>query len=190
METESGRSFHPLMWIASIAVTVFSALGIAALMGWLPTSIGSSNDSAVAPKVVVAPAHPDTRKSHTAPPRLASNSPIKSTCIDCGVIESTREIDKHGAGSGLGVVGGAVVGGVLGHQVGGGRGQDVATVAGAVGGAFAGNEIEKRIKSTKSYDITVRFDDGSSRVINEANTPTWVPGDKVKVIDGVIRSNG
>ena len=78
---------------------------------------------------------------------------------------------------------------LVGHQIGGGRGKDLATVAGAVGGALAGNEIEKRAKSTKSYAITVRLDDGSSRVINESNPPTWRPGDRVKVADGTIQSN-
>ena len=63
------------------------------------------------------------------------------------------------------------------------------TAVGAVGGAIAGNEIEKRVKSTKSYAITVRFDDGTSRVINEANAPSWRAGDKVKVVNGVIQSN-
>lgn len=79
------------------------------------------------------------------------------------------------------------MGGVLGNQVGGGRGRDIATIAGAVGGVVAGNEIEKRVRSTKSYEITVRMDDGSSRVIQEASTPTWRTGDHVKIVDGVIR---
>jgi len=37
---------------------------------------------------------------------------------------------------------GAVAGGVIGHQFGGGRGKDVATVAGALGGGYAGNQIQ------------------------------------------------
>ena len=43
---------------------------------------------------------------------------------------------------GIGV--GAVVGGLLGNQVGGGRGKTLATIAGAVGGGYLGNEIAKR----------------------------------------------
>jgi outer membrane lipoprotein SlyB len=62
-------------------------------------------------------------------------------------------------------------------------------VVGAVGGAVAGNQVEKSMKSTKTYEITVRFDDGSSRMITEANPPAWRTGDHVKVVDGVIRSN-
>jgi outer membrane lipoprotein SlyB len=58
-----------------------------------------------------------------------------------------------------------------------------------VGGAVAGNEIEKRVRSTKSYEITVRMEDGSSRVLNQASAPSWREGDKVKVVNGVIQSN-
>lgn len=39
---------------------------------------------------------------------------------------------------------GAVAGGVIGHQFGGGRGQDIATGAGAVGGAAAGKHLNDK----------------------------------------------
>ena len=43
---------------------------------------------------------------------------------------------------GIGV--GAVVGGLLGSQVGSGNGKTLATIAGAVGGGYLGNEVAKR----------------------------------------------
>jgi uncharacterized protein YcfJ len=36
------------------------------------------------------------------------------------------------------------VGGLIGNQVGSGNGRKLATIAGAIGGAYAGNEIAKR----------------------------------------------
>ena len=226
METQTNNSPHTLFWIAGIAVTVFSAAGIAAIMGWIPTSTGSPAESVVAAKPpITTPSKPAITSSNTsstqaredareraredaraqarddaraqrrsqaqgqAPAHVADATPAKWRCAECGVVQSVREIATKGEGSGLGAVGGAVVGGVLGHQVGGGRGQDIATVVGAVGGAVAGNEVEKRAKSGKSYEITVRLEDGSSRVINEANAPSWRTGDRVKVINGVIQSN-
>ena len=45
--------------------------------------------------------------------------------------------DMHPVGTGVG----AVVGGLLGNQVGGGNGKKVATVAGALMGGYAGNEV-------------------------------------------------
>ena len=46
--------------------------------------------------------------------------------------------------SGGGALLGALVGGVLGHTVGGGSGRSLATMAGAFGGAIAGDQIEGR----------------------------------------------
>ena len=115
--------------------------------------------------------------------------PPKPVCHDCGVIESVREIEKTGAGSGVGAVAGGVAGGVLGRQTGGGRGRDVMTVLGAIGGAVAGNAIEKNVKKVKSYEIAIRFEDGSSRLIAQDNPPAWRSGDRIKVVNGVITAN-
>ena len=192
METQNTNSRYTMMWIAGIAITLFSIAGIAAIMGWIPTSIaggGSTANVASTPATAAKAPAPKSSNNAAAPTRLASNTPSRSVCADCGIIESSREITEKGTGSGVGGVGGAVVGGVLGHQVGGGRGKDLATVAGAIGGAFAGNEIEKRVKSTTSYEVTVRFEGGATRTFNE-DTPKWRVGDRVRVVDGVIRSNG
>ncbi len=207
MEMHIRKPLHPLWWITGIAVILFSAAGIAAIMGWIPTSTGTSGTNAgyqtlgpdtarpAAPKSQRAPvqaagtAKPAAPKTQTPPVQMASNAPAKLACAQCGVIESVREVQRQGQTTGMGAVGGAVVGGLLGNQVGSGRGNTAATIAGAVGGTIAGNEIEKRVKAGKGYEITVRFDDGSSRVISSANAPTWRSGDRVKVVDGVIQSN-
>lgn len=183
-QTSGNKSLHPLAWVAGIALILLSAAGIGAIMGWIPSSTASPEPQA-ANTVAPAPAR------HTAPMRVADNTPAHSRyrCDECGVVESVREIETKGQGTGLGAVGGGVVGGLLGNQVGGGHGKDAMTVVGAVGGAFAGNEIEKRAKSTKSYAITVRLNDGSSRVVNEADVPRWRSGDKVRIDNGVIQSN-
>jgi outer membrane lipoprotein SlyB len=204
-QVTAGTPIHPLAWVAGIAVIVFSAVGIAALMGWIPSSIGGGGDRPLAEMqapvpVVTQSVAPAPVRHVPAAPRPESTAPRASApvppapvasvrCAECGVIASVSEIDTKGQGTGLGAVGGAVVGGLLGSQVGGGKGQSVMTVVGAVGGGFAGNEVEKRVKSTKSYAITIRMDDGTSRVINEAAAPTWHTGDKVRIVNGAIRSN-
>ena len=111
----------------------------------------------------------------------------KKVCIDCGVIESVREIEKPGQASGLGAIGGVVAGGVLGHQVGAGRGRDVMTVLGAIGGGLAGNQIEKSARKTREYQVSIRFEDGSTRVITQDTQPVWRKGDKVKLVGGAIQ---
>ena len=193
MESKIKQTPHPLVWAAGIAIIVFCAAGIAAIMGWIPTSSSQTGsvEAAAAPETAAAvAASPPVAKSHkTTHARAESTQAMSSRCNDCGIIESVQEIETKGQGSGLGVVGGAVVGGLLGHQVGDGRGRDLATIAGAVGGGYAGNEVEKRSKSTKSYDITVRMNEGGSRVFHEAALPNWRNGDHVKIVDGSIRAN-
>lgn len=189
MTTQTHKSPHPLFWITGVAVILLSTAGIAAIMGWIPTSTGTPGNNAAPEKLSSSTAKPAAPKAHSAPVRVANSASAKVKCAECGVIESVREIEHRGEGTGLGAVGGAVVGGLLGNQVGSGRGNTAATVVGAVGGVIAGNEIEKRVKSTKGYEITVRFEDGSSRVISAASAPAWRTGDHVKVVDGVIHAN-
>lgn len=123
---------------------------------------------------------------YEAPPRMEQPKPI---CHECGVIESVREVEKKGDGSGLGAVAGGVTGGLLGRQTGNGRGRDVMTVLGAIGGAVAGNVIEKNVKKVKTYELAIRFDDGSSRLISQDNPPAWRSGDHVRLVDGMITAN-
>ena len=218
MQTNIKPAPNMIMWIAGIAVTLFCAAGIAAIMGWIPDSMSRSVDApAIVPPATSTPVAPrapapkfndaDQRtpvprvtpmaapraapmvEPRAAPVALATPPAVHPKCAECGVVESTREVAVKGEGSGIGAVGGAVVGGLLGNQVGGGRGKDVATVIGAVGGVVAGNEIEKRVKTTNAYEVTVRLDDGSTRVVREASAPTWRAGDHVKLVDGAIRAN-
>lgn len=74
----------------------------------------------------------------------------RQVCEDV-VVEKRRE-ERFGDKDGM--VAGAVVGGLLGSQVGGGDGKKLATVAGAVGGAFAGREIDRRHTGGQKYTET------------------------------------
>ncbi|WP_051294009.1 glycine zipper 2TM domain-containing protein [Pseudoduganella violaceinigra] len=107
-------------------------------------------------------------------------------CHSCGVVESVRTVTQRGEGSGLGAAGGAIVGGLLGHQVGGGNGRKLATVAGAVGGAVVGNQVEGNMKSTTHYQVRVRMDDGKERTVT-SGTPNWQAGDPVTVVNGRLQ---
>lgn len=199
MNTSGKKSISPLMWATSIAVIIFSGVGTAAFMGWLPTSSGTPHEAQPAAAQTGAAEPAPVQKAHTAHKsrgKLAyqeeSARPHHATarCGNCGVIASIREISVPAKTSGIGLVGGAVVGGLLGNQVGGGHGRDAATVVGAVGGAMAGNEIEKRRNTNTEYEIVVRYDDGSTRRFHEARPPVWRPGDRVRVVDGTIRADG
>jgi len=209
METQAVRPSHPLLIIAAVAVTLFSLVGIGAMLGWIPTSVGNPGGASVAqapaqPEIQPEPVkqmqhntapHPKPKHIAQAVPQAAAVPPpppaqLAAVCKECGVIEDVREVEKAGDASGAGAVGGAVVGGVLGHQVGAGRGRDIATVLGAIGGGIAGHEIEKTVKKTKEYQVWVRYEDGTKGMFVQPTPPGWHVGDKVKVLNGQIQSNG
>lgn len=108
----------------------------------------------------------------------------QTPCTDCGQVQTIRFIQEEGRGSGVGAVAGGVLGGVLGHQIGGGTGNTVATIAGAAGGAYVGNKVEKN-KNAKSYwQVTIRMDSGPTRTFTYTNQPSVKEGERVKLIDG------
>jgi outer membrane lipoprotein SlyB len=89
--------------------------------------------------------------------------------------------------SGGGAVLGAVIGGVLGHQFGKGKGRDVATGAGVIGGAMAGNSVERRNgHDSDIYRITVKFENGSRQQFDYENIDDLRVGDRVRVEDGQL----
>jgi uncharacterized protein YcfJ len=75
----------------------------------------------------------------------------RQECHDEQVTRTKQPKDTNRlAGTGIG----AVVGGLLGHEVGGGSGKVLATVAGAAAGGYAGNKIEQKVQRGDTYTTT------------------------------------
>ena len=66
--------------------------------------------------------------------------------------------------------------------------KELARVLGAVGGGFAGNEVEKRVRQTTHYAVRVRMDDGSVRTVEQ--TQAVAVGSPVLVQNGTVRPRG
>lgn len=77
-------------------------------------------------------------------------------CAECGVIESTREIETP----------------------------DEKTAGNAPGRIAAGNRGAIEAKPIRNYEITIRLRDGSRRVITDAHPARWRHGERVQVIAG------
>ncbi|MDB5949338.1 MAG: glycine zipper protein [Massilia sp.] len=111
-----------------------------------------------------------------------------SRCSNCGTVVSTHTYQRAAEhGSGLGIATGAVVGGLLGNHVGGGNGRSLATVAGALGGGYAGNEIEKRSRTTTMTEVRVRMSNGAVRTFTESGASRRRAGQQVRVRNGSLR---
>lgn len=86
--------------------------------------------------------------------------------------------------SGAGVVAGGAVGGAVGSTLGGGTGRTLAVLGGAILGALAGDAVEDRAGKKDGLEITVRLDNGETRVIaQEADVPL-VLNQRVQVVSG------
>ncbi len=107
-------------------------------------------------------------------------------CQTCGTVEAVNLVEVKGEGGLIGLIGGGVVGGLLGNQVGGGNGKKLATVAGAVGGAYAGREIEARTRKASHYEVVVRMQHGATQTVVSPTEPGYRVGEKVQINDGVI----
>lgn len=205
---------HPLLLAAAVAVVLFCLVGTAAIMGWLPTSVGGNAERQLteadrlalaatlpqgAPPPAALAAEPAVQAAAPQAPAPVAATPVKQSkpapaaaernwCDNCGNVESVRTITQRAEGSGLGAAGGAIVGGLLGNQVGGGSGRTLATAAGAIGGAVVGNQVEGNMKATTSYEIRVRLDDGTLRTFRQTSQPAWGSGDRVRIVNGKLRS--
>jgi uncharacterized protein YcfJ len=78
------------------------------------------------------------------------------------------------------MIAGGVAGAVLGRQVGGGFGKDLATIAGAAGGAYAGKKIQENMGTSKSWTVGVQYTTGQSTSFDFAQDPGFAVGDAVK----------
>ncbi len=138
---------------------------------------------------------PRAEAPQAAPSPASTSKPLPpvaqaaAVCESCGKVEGVRTVEVAAKPSGVGVVAGAVVGGLLGNQVGGGTGKTLATVAGAVGGGYAGNEIEKRTRKGTSWEVDVKMENGEKKSFRYDTQPSWRAGDRVKVVDGTLAAN-
>jgi outer membrane lipoprotein SlyB len=155
-----------------------------------PRAAPAPRTAAAAPRPAPSPAPaaaeqaPPVADAPQEPSRADRKRAAARACANCGTVQAVNAVERPGEGSGLGAIGGAVVGGVLGNQIGDGSGRRIATVAGAAAGAYGGHQVEKHVKSSKSWNVVVRMQDGESRTFPFASEPGFRSGDRVKVVDG------
>jgi len=90
--------------------------------------------------------------------QVVSATPIKESIKtprqECRNVTMTHRRPVQDENRLTGSVLGAVAGGGIRHQFGGGRGRDVATVVGALGGGYAGNQVQGEMQARDTYTTT------------------------------------
>jgi len=120
---------------------------------------------------------------------------------ECQDVQAQKQAPGQDKNRGAGTVIGGVAGGLLASAIGGGTGKTVATIAGAAGGAYAGNKVQKNMQQKDvvttterrcktvsettqkliGYDVTYRLD-GKEGVVRMS----FNPGRRIPVKDGQL----
>lgn len=131
-----------------------------------------------------------------ASPPVARPLPVASNCFTCGIVESVQVVDRRSnppqgreGNDAVGLIGGAIVGGLLGNQIGGGSGRTAATAIGAVGGGYLGQEISRGQNgnnnnpgpSERAFIVHIRMDDGSLQNLTQYEDPRIAIGERVNI---------
>jgi outer membrane lipoprotein SlyB len=107
-----------------------------------------------------------------------------------GYVEAVEVVPtEQRSGPGIGAIGGAIAGGVLGNQVGHGTGRAAATVGGAVAGGVIGHQVEQHVRggqANSQYRFRVRMDDGSYQTYTQDRHDNIRVGDRVRVENGQV----
>ncbi|PXX39813.1 glycine zipper 2TM domain-containing protein [Undibacterium pigrum] len=169
--TTTSKRIHPLMAGAACSVILVSLLGAAAITGLLPNSnsmnapvsnnvpamgsMGTNSNLSYPAPVANNQNQPAANYANTAQNNYVAPAPAPAPAPVRVAQSSHRQparsyhdnypaqpVQAKNSPVGIGV--GAVIGGLIGSQVGNGNGRTLATIAGAVGGGYVGNEVAKR----------------------------------------------
>lgn len=149
--------------VAAILLSVLSAAWIISALDWIPGA-GDGGGAAAAgtfrPEIAIATG--------------SRAVPASGACGRCGVIESVRPMKRTLNPPGV-------------ASVSEGRAGEVIAVLHVIMNAIVGNSLSAASRPAQSYEVVVRFYDGSTRTLAQAGAPSWSPGDRVKVINGRIK---
>lgn len=193
MSTVPSVMHAPIVKIAAGAVIILCAVGVGAITGVIPgvssqDKLEQQVDAGIGAAPKGSPAPVEKTVAKRAPVKEAAvRQPVRTAavCADCGVVQSVQPVEVKGEASGAGAVVGGLAGLVVGNQIGSGKGKTLAKVAGAAGGAYAGHQVEKNMKKTVQYQVTVRMHDGTLRTISHPTNDLTVGG-RVKVVGDAI----
>lgn len=116
----------------------------------------------------------------------SSQSFQSQPCGECVRVVDVQPTASKPKASGIGAAVGGLIGGWLGREIGQqNNARGAMTVLGAIGGSMIGHQIEKRVLTSTSYDVTVENRQGSRLVIHQ-NTPVRI-GQWVVIRDGVAQ---
>ena len=107
----------------------------------------------------------------------------RMSSVQDATVLSIRPVTLQGRDSGVGTVGGAVIGGIAGSNVGGPRTGGIVGIVGAIAGGLIGNAVERDATQQQGLEILLQLKNGDRRqVVQGVGTDTFAAGDPVILV--------
>ncbi len=150
---------HLRVLIGGVALILLSIAGIATVIAWVPNA-GEMETLGVALDSLPPPGRPVGVDEQISAGQARRALSARRQCEECGVVASTREIRQHSEGSEFAAAGDVTRGGRSGLPD----------------------------ASTRTYEVTVRMQDGSNRVFVQASPANWRVGERLIFIAGLTQA--
>ena len=154
---------HLRVLVGGVAPILPGMAGIATVMAWVP-SVGDVENLGVALDGLPPPVWPVGVEEQISAGQASRALSARRQCEECGVVASTREIRQHREGSEFGEFG-------------------------AAGDVTRGGRSGLPDESTRTYEVTVRMQDGSNRVFVQAGPANWRVGERLIIIAGLTQAS-
>ena len=123
------------------------------------------------------------------PPPYYYGEPPRAQSVELGVVENIRPIQFQGPDTGIGMLGGAALGGWAGSGIGSGSGNAAAIVGGILLGSIIGNAVEREAQKRPGVEVTVRLDAGRMiAVVQDDAGEALRPGERIRVVSDGYRT--
>jgi hypothetical protein len=153
------------VWIAGVSICLLAASGVVAIVRSIPAHASIPTKDRVGQKVPADTGYSEDSQGSLPGLLATTNRRNRALCLECGVVESIRQIERS---SDVGRLRTKAVGRVFG-------GASLSTVA-------------SNAEAERVYEFTVRFRDGSTTTFNEADPRSWPLGSRVILIGGSTAS--
>lgn len=92
----------------------------------------------------------------------------------------------QGKETGLGMIGGAAVGGLLGNQISRGDGHTLAVIGGTLAGGCGGHVVENYYHCDTKYRVNTRMDNGATRSFIYRTVLGFQADERVHIENGIL----
>jgi outer membrane lipoprotein SlyB len=107
----------------------------------------------------------------------------RMSSVQDATVLSVRPVTLQGRDTGVGTVGGAVIGGIAGSNVGGPRTGGIVGIVGMIAGGLIGNAVERDASQQQAVEILVQLKNGDRRsVVQGVGGEIFAVGDPVLMI--------